>query len=247
MKISKILVIFFLLTSCADYKTNNIQKDKIFFNSKGFALIYEDSYFKGGLVDKKLNNSEISAMHSVLKRNTNIIISNPMNNKEILAKINKNSKYPKIFNLVITKHIAKELELDIENPYIEIREIKKNKTFIAKESKMFDEEKKVAEKAPVDQISVNILSDDEQSQKDIKKSKKNNFFLVISDFYYLATANELKDKLSQETKSNNFYIEKINNNKYRLSVGPFKNFNSLKSTYISLNNLGFEDLNIYRK
>ena len=29
--------------------------------------------------------------------------------------------------------------------------------------------------------------------------------------------------------------------------GPFKNFNALKSIYISLNNLGFEGINIYRE
>ena len=29
--------------------------------------------------------------------------------------------------------------------------------------------------------------------------------------------------------------------------GPFKNFNALKTTYISLNKLGFENLNIYRE
>ena len=43
------------------------------------------------------------------------------------------------------------------------------------------------------------------------------------------------------------YLEKINDKKYRLSVGPFNSFNTLKSTYISLNNLGFEELNINRK
>jgi len=43
----------------------------------------------------------------------------------------------------------------------------------------------------------------------------------------------------------NISIKKINNKKYRLFVGPFKNFNALKTSYISLNNLGFEILNIY--
>ena len=46
---------------------------------------------------------------------------------------------------------------------------------------------------------------------------------------------------------NNISVKKINNNKYRLLVGPFKNFNALKNTYISLNNLGFEELNIYKE
>ena len=40
---------------------------------------------------------------------------------------------------------------------------------------------------------------------------------------------------------------RINDNNFRLTIGPFENFNALKSSYISLNNLGFEDLNIYRE
>ena len=44
---------------------------------------------------------------------------------------------------------------------------------------------------------------------------------------------------------NNISVEKINDTKYRLFAGPFENFNALKSIYISLNNLGFESLNIY--
>jgi len=57
----------------------------------------------------------------------------------------------------------------------------------------------------------------------------------------------LKLHLEKESQIKNFLIKKINENKYRLSVGPFKNFNALKSTYISLNNLGFHDLNIYKE
>ena len=55
------------------------------------------------------------------------------------------------------------------------------------------------------------------------------------------------DDLIKKTNINNIYVKKINDNKYRLFVGPFKNFNTLKSAYISLNNLGFENLNILRK
>ena len=41
-------------------------------------------------------------------------------------------------------------------------------------------------------------------------------------------------------------VKKVNNTKYRLFAGPFKNFNALKNIYISLNNLGFENLNIIK-
>ena len=81
----------------------------------------------------------------------------------------------------------------------------------------------------------------------VEFDKNNNFVLVVSDFYYLDSANNLKQKLVKETKINSFFVRKINDNKYRLSVGPFENFNALKSVYISLNNLGFEELNIYKE
>ena len=61
------------------------------------------------------------------------------------------------------------------------------------------------------------------------------------------SAISLKKHLIEQTKIDKFSIKKINETVYRLTVGPFKNFNSLKSAYISLNNLGFEDLNIIRK
>ena len=45
----------------------------------------------------------------------------------------------------------------------------------------------------------------------------------------------------------NIYVKKINSKKHRLFIGPFKNFNALKTAYISLNNLGYEHLNVYRE
>ena len=76
--------------------------------------------------------------------------------------------------------------------------------------------------------------------------KDNSFILVINEFYYEDSANNLKKELIKKTNMNNISVKKINNKKYRLLVGPFKNFNALKIAYISLNNLGFEDLNIYK-
>ena len=111
---------------------------------------------------------------------------------------------------------------------------------------MFEEEKNVASKAPVDEITVDNLIKDELITKK-KLIKKNNFELVIADFYYINSANNLKNELIKKININNISIKKINDNKYRLLVGPFKNFNALKTTYISLNNLGFAGLNIYRE
>ena len=183
-------------------------------------------------------------MHNLLRRNTSVKIVNPINSKFIETKISFNGKYPKLFNLVINKKIASFLELDPNNPYIEIIELKKNKLFVAKDGEIFEEEKNVADKVPVTEVKMNdITITKENFSKKIKKKK--NFIISISDFYYLESATNLKTELKKKINLKNISIKKINNKKYRLLVGPFKNFNALKTTYISLNNLGFEQLNIY--
>jgi len=259
MKLSKQLIfftIFVFFSSCAEY--NNAKKinkpERSFYSSNGFALIYKPEFFFNGAIskrfstidtnDEKINDEKILIMHSSLKKNTLLKIVNPTNSKFIKAKVNKVADYPKIFDIVISRKISKILDLDIDNPYIEVYEIKKNKTFIAKESEMFEEEKNVAESVPVDEVKMDVLSTEKpEIKKKVKKSY--NFTIAISEFYYFESAADLKNELIKKIRPENISIKKINDNKYRLLVGPFKNFNALKNIYISLNNLGFEGLNVY--
>ena len=243
-----LLISTIFLNSCADYKTDRTikKKEKQYYSSMGFALIYSDHHYLNKVVNKKIKNDDFVAMHNLLKINTPIKIINPDNSKFIETKIYKRADYPKIFNVVISRKIASFLELDFINPYVEIIETKKNKTFIAKKTEIFEEEKKVAEKVPVDEIKMDDLTEEQAETKKISR-KISNFILVIADFYYEDSANNLKKELVKKNKMNNISVKKINNKKYRLIVGPFKNFNALKTTYISLNNLGFENLNVYRE
>ena len=248
MKIKNLLLIFFIINlfSCAEYKDikNNKLDKKKYFSSSGFALIYEEDLYKQKIINKRIKNDEFVVLHNSLRRNTHIKITNPFNSKFFDTKVHYKSNYPKIFNVVISKKLSSFLGLDPNNPFVEVNEIKKNKTFIAKEGSIFDEEKNVAMKAPVDEIKMDDLTLDKS--KNIKsKDEKNSFIILISDFYYVASANRLKEELIKKTNNTKFSVKKINNNKYRLLVGPFKNFSTLKTTYISLNNLGFENLNIY--
>jgi len=250
MKLNKILslIIVASLYSCAGYEKSKINKknNKIYYSSSGFALIYEESLYKNKIINKKLNNDHLHVLHSSLRKNTTIKITNLNNSKTINLKIYKKANYPKIFNVVISKKIARLLELDLENPLVEITEIKKNKTFVAKDGNTFDEEKNVADKAPVDEIKMDDLTLKKDEEKD-KKYKLNKFIIVISDFYYKESAIKLQKDLSKKMGLNNISIKKINDNKYRLLLGPFENFNALKTTYISLNDLGFEGLNVYNE
>ena len=55
-KINLILCIL-LISACTNYNTKKIQVDeKIFYSSTGFALIYDDSLFEDGILNKKINN-----------------------------------------------------------------------------------------------------------------------------------------------------------------------------------------------
>jgi len=240
-----IVILFLFLNNCESYNKNISKKedDKIYFSSTGFALIYENILYEKKTVNKKINNDDILILHDSLKKNTPVKITNLKNSKYIKTKIYKKAKYPKIFNLVLSKKAASILDLDFENPLVEIIELKKNKTFIAKEGNIFDEEKNVAEKAPVDEITMNDITKKKLELKS-KEISDEKFIIIISDFYYKDTAITLKNDLINKISIKNIYVKKINDKKYRLLVGPFKNFNALKTTYISLNNLGFENLNI---
>ena len=251
MNLKKIILTFgsiIVLYSCADYslKDHKTKKGKQYYSSNGFALIYEDDLYLQKVINKKINNEEIKVMHNLLKTNTPIKIINPVNSRVIETKIYKKADYPKIFNIVVSKKIASILELDFDNPYVEIIEVKKNKTFIAKKTNTFEEEKNVAEIAPIDEVKMDDLTKVKAKSKK-KSNKKSNFILVVSDFYYEDSANNLMKELINKTKIINISVKKINDKKYRLFVGPFKNFKALKTSYISSNKLGFEGLNVYKE
>ena len=169
-----------------------------------------------------------------------------MNSKYLIAKVGKKSNYPFFYNSVISKRIKDELEIDENEPYIEIKEIIIGDSFVAKKAKTYEEEKNVADKAPVDEIKMDDITLSKKKTKK-KTTKKNNFILIISDFYFEDSANNLKNDLVKKIDATNISVKKINDKKYRVLMGPFENFNALKTTYISLNKLGFEGLNIYKK
>ena len=162
MNFKKLIIIFLLTCSCA---TNNINKSvdkKIIhqqvYNNKGFALLYKDDLKKQKLINRKIDKRSLIIFQKNLKRNTSIKITNLLNNKSILAKVGSNSKYPNFYNSVISQRIYDELELNENEPYVEISTVSENSTFLAKKAKMYDEEKEVADKAPVDGISISDLS-----------------------------------------------------------------------------------------
>ena len=245
-KITYIFLFFFLFSCVEDVKL--ISKDKVdlkkAFTSKGFTLVYNNDLLKEKIIKKKIDNREFVILHSLLKPKTFVKIYNPINSKTVIAKVKYKTNYPVIYNSVITKRIAEELELNYEEPYVEIIEIKKNDTFIAKKAKTFNEEKNVANKAPVVDININIISDG--SEKPKIETKKNEYIILIGEYYYLETAKIVKNRLINEVNLSNIKIKKITGKKFRVSAGTYTLFSTMKDTYFIISKLGFEHLDIIK-
>ncbi len=247
----KFTIIFFLfLYSC---NTNNISKinenniiESEIYSNRGFTLLFSDDLKKKKLVNKKIDERSLLIFQKNIKKNTNVKVTNLLNNKSILAKVGSKSDYPNFFNSVVSKRIYTELELDESEPYVEIKTISENSTFFAKKAKMFDEEKQVAEKAPVDGISINDLSLNKKKIKKKQKKDKFNYIIKIADFYYENTAIMMKKRINDELNIKGPKISKISNTSFRVYLGPFDDIKSLKNAFDDITPLNFENIEILK-
>ena len=222
-----------------------ISTQKNLFSNKGFALVYDDSLFQNNLVTKKLDERDLLIFQKNLKKNTPVKVKNILNNKTILAMVGKKASYPPFNNSVISKRIANELDLDLNEPYVEIVVISENSIFFAKKAKTFDEEKIVANKVPVNSISINDLNKRKEKNSKVAQ-KKFSYIIKIADFYFNKTALLMLKRIKNETKTKNPKIQKISNEEYRVYLGPFNNINSLQNSFNDINILGFENLEIIK-
>ena len=180
-----------------------------------------------------------------MKINTPIKITNILNNKSLIATVGKNSKYPTFNNVVLSKRIAEELDLIIDQPYVEILEILENSIFVAQKAKTYEEEKSVAVKAPVNEININNLNDEEKKGQRLVNVKF-SYIVKIADFYFKDTAIMMLKRIKTESPVRNPKIEKITNKKYRVYLGPFNNINSLQKSYNDISILAFENIEIIK-
>ena len=84
MKFNFLYILFLILLCSCVQDMENIKVDEEIieespFSSKGFALIYEDSFFNELIVDNKLNEKEYYVLHSFLENDVIVTIYNPLN------------------------------------------------------------------------------------------------------------------------------------------------------------------------
>ena len=248
MKYKIIPLLLFFLASCTT--NQQIQNDTLIiekFSNSGFTLIYDPLLYENKTINKKMNQRDLLIFQRNLRKGTSVKLTNPENNKTIIAKVGVSAKYPDFNNSVVSIRISKELELNSDEPFIYIEEIIGNDSFIAKKSKTFEEEKTVADKAPVETISINNLNESSSDKtKKIKNKKKFSYNIKIADFYYKSTANMMAERVKNEILLNNTKIEKISENTFRVLIGPFANLKTLQNAYNSVKKLDFENIEIIK-
>ena len=248
MKCNIIILIFFsiVLIGCNNTLNDKSKKINIKIENKykntGFALIYSDDLKK----IKKLETRSLNIYHKTLKRRSIVKITNPNNKKYLIAEVKSNRvRFSNFYNSILSLRIAEELELDLNEPYIEITLVSKNSTFVAKKTKMFDEERTVAEKAPVDGIQIKDLNN-KKIKKKFSKKKIFSYSIKVADFYYEDTAKTMVNRIKDEASISNLSIIKLSKTKYRVLIGPFNDIKSLKDSFEKMYFLDFENLEILK-
>ncbi len=244
-------IFFFTLLSCKDEVSKiNYTKKITNYSNKGFTLVYNDKLYKNKFINKKLNERSLLIFNNALEKETSVRITNLLNGKYLIAKVGQNANYPFFYNSVISKRIATDLEIDLKEPYVEIKTLNQKNSFIINKAKTFDEEKVVADKVPVQGIVIkNISIDPVKTETLTIKSKSDSDFIYIiriADLYFEDSANILKERLQNEYNISNVKIKKMSKNTYRVYKGPFYNLDSIKSEYSDIIKLNFENIEIIK-
>ena len=249
----KIILFIFTIFILAGCNQDNQNKNSIKFSPEqkykntGFTLVYNNKLRKEKKISKKIDNRALIIFHKNLKKDSFVKITNPLNQKTIIAKVISNKvKFPEFYNSVITMRIAEELSINLNEPYIDLILISQNSTFIAKKAKTFDEEKNVAEKAPVDGIKIDIISDTKTKNKKIIKDSIFKYSIKIADFYYKDSAETMINRIISETSIADPKIKKLSNTKYRVLLGPFNDIKKLEESFNNIKLLNFENLEILK-
>ncbi len=237
----KLLILTFLFCSCTTISTNNYKKSS--FHSKGFAYIYNENDYDMKLINKKVDPNKVLIGHNLLKTGSLIKISNPLNGKNLILKNDIKIKYPHFYKIMLSEKVANQLNLNKDIPYIELEEIRKNKSFVAEKAKTFDEEKQLHDKAPIEKVSINNLSKIVEK----KSKKKTNFVILLGNFYTLESAKNLKKRLMNEISSfsnKKISIVKKKEHNYEVFLGPYSTINMIKNDYIALQQIEFEEIDV---
>ncbi len=218
----------------------------IVYSNKGFALIYNEE--EDNSLEYKLDNSSINILSPRLPNGTPVRITNIINGKSLITVVQNKTVLPIFYNSVVTNRIVSELSINPDEPYIFIETINSNNLYIANDVKTFDEEKEVANKAPVEDIIIQNISIKTEKKESNSEDFVTNFNYIIkfADFYFEDSAIMLKNRLFEEYNIENILIKKLSQNNFRVYKGPYKDFEKLKKGFHNIENIEFDSIEIIK-
>ena len=136
----RILQLFIFVIFLFGCEQNNLNKKinqtpQLKYKNSGFALVYKKELKAKKKITKKLDSRSLLIFHKNLKKNSFVKITNPTNQKTIIAEVVSNQvQFSDFYNCVISLRIAEELSLDLYEPYVDLVLISQNSSFIAKKA-----------------------------------------------------------------------------------------------------------------
>ena len=126
------ILLILLLAGCQQFDENKKEvnySNYLKYSNTGFTLIYNEQLRKNKKISKKIDDRALVIFHKKIKKNSFVKITNPVNDKSIIAKvISNNVQFSDFYNSVITTRIANELSIDLNEPYVDLVLISENCT-----------------------------------------------------------------------------------------------------------------------
>jgi len=132
--------------------------------------------------------------------------------------------------------VYKKISLDKDFPLVQALSVKDNKSFTAKNVKIYKEEKTVANKVDFNKIEIQSIVSNKINEKKILLNFGPFYYKVYADNFYKIL------KFSLKNKSNLFKDYKDKN--YLISIGPITNLKEFDNIYLNLSKIGLTGFNI---
>ena len=231
-------------------------------NYESFNQIGVASKIKNLEVGSKTSNGEryhpdvLSGAHASLALPSMISVTNLSNGYTTNVRINHRGGYSNINTIELSPSVFNILGINSVVGIVEINLINQNETFVLKEAKTYNAEKKV-NKAPVSSVSLETITSIEElpADKDLTFNDKNNdlvikevksgkIYLNITKFSFKKSAISFKDGFKSDLNIN--IIESKNGDKiyYNVVLGPFDEIEDLYNVQKNDTFKHYEDLSL---
>ena len=231
-------------------------------NYESFNQIGVASKIRNLEVGSKTSNGEryhpdvLSGAHASLALPSMISVTNLSNGYTANVRINHRGGYSNINTIELSPSVFNILGINSDVGIVEINLINQNETFVLKEAKTYNAEKKV-NKAPVSSVSLETIATIEQQTIDkeltydnenndliIKEVQSGRIYLNITKFSFKKSALSFKDGFKSDLNISIIESKKGDKTYYNVVLGPFDDIEELYNVQKNDTFRHYEDLSL---